>query len=89
MLQPYNIGQNYIIRTVTMILIGQVEAVGEHEIILYNASWIADTGRWHKALLEPSELQEIEPCPEGQWIVGRGAVVDAGPWQHALPRAPK
>lgn len=85
----YEIGRNYIIRTVTMFLVGRVTAVSDHEIELWDAAWIADTGRWHQALRDPSALAEVEPMPDGQWIVGRGAVVDAGPWPHELLRTAK
>lgn len=90
-LQPFEIGSAYLIRTVTHIDIGIVVAVGEKEIILTNASWIADTGRFHDALTKgPSILNEVEPYPEGEnVIVGRGAIADACRWLHDLPLTQK
>jgi hypothetical protein len=81
----WQIGEAYIIRTVTMTVVGRVVSVHDHEIELADAAWVADSGRWAAALATGS-LSEVEPCPDGQWIVGRGAVVDAGPWRHPLPR---
>ena len=87
--RPYELGEDYLIRTVTHINIGTVIAVGPNEIVLMNASWVADTGRYHNALVEGT-LSEVEPYPDGQEvIVGRGAVVDATRWLHPLPREQK
>lgn len=72
----WEIGQNYLIRTVTMIDTGRVVAVTPHEIVLEDAAWIADTGRFAQAI-EKAEFGEVEPFPAGRVIVGRGAVIDA------------
>jgi len=73
---PYVIGANYLIRTVTMIDTGRVVRVTTHEIILKDAAWIADTGRFAQAVAT-SNFDEVEPFPNGEVIVGRGAVIDA------------
>ncbi len=70
------IGKNYLIRTVTMIDTGRLVAVTEHELVLEDAAWIADTGRFAQAV-EKAEFGEVEPFPSGRVIVGRGAVIDA------------
>lgn len=84
----YEIGQNYIIRTVAMIYTGKLVAVYEHELVIEDAAWIAETSRWHKTLLT-GELNEIEPYPDGQVIVARGGIIDVAKWSHALPRVAK
>ena len=84
---PFKVGENYFIRTVTMIIIGHLEAVHGGELMLSSASWIADTGRFHNALKD-GELAEVEPFTHNV-IVGRGAIVDATTWAHALPREQK
>ena len=87
--QPYRIGENYLIRTGTHIDVGTVVSVGPQEIVLVNASWIADTGRYANAIAEGT-LSEVEPYPDGQEvIVGRNFVVDATLWNHPLPRKQK
>jgi len=72
----WEIGANYMIRTVTMIDAGKLVAVTPQELVLENASWIADTGRFMQAI-EKAEFGEVEPFPEGQVIIGRGAIIDA------------
>lgn len=87
--QPFKIGKAYLIRTVTMIDIGIVKAVGDKEIVLSDASWIADTGRFHDALKKGVEkLSEVEPFT-GDVIIGRGAIIDAVAWDHELPSEQK
>ncbi len=39
--------------------------------------------------LKTGVLDEVEPYPEGLVVVGRGAIVDACVWPHALPREMK
>jgi hypothetical protein len=72
----WKIGANYLIRTATMIDAGNLVAVTEHELVLEDASWIADTGRFGKAL-ESGTFNEVEMFPAGQVIVGRGSLIDA------------
>jgi hypothetical protein len=43
---------------------------------LEDAAWIADTGRFADAL-KSGKFNEVEPFPDGQVIVGRGAIIDA------------
>ena len=72
----WEIGKCYLIRTVTMIDTGRLVAVTDKELVLEDAAWIADTGRFADAL-QKAEYCEVEPFPEGRVIVGRGAVIDA------------
>ena len=81
---PYTIGASYIIRTVTMYYTGRLESVFPGELVLADAAWIADTGRW-SAALATGKLSEVEPYP-GLCIVSRAAIVDVAPWAHPLPR---
>lgn len=83
---PWIIGKAYLIRTVTMTLTGRIVAVYQQELELEDAAWIADTGRFHEAL-QHGTLNEVEPFPDSRVIVGRGSIVDAALWPHALPRS--
>ena len=75
--QPYEIGANYQIRTVTFILTGRIVSVGSAEIVITDAAWIADTGRFAAAVSHQT-YSEVEPYPDGvEVIVGRGTVIDA------------
>ena len=80
---PYEIGENYFIRTVTHYFTGALLWVGNQELLLENVSWIADTGRFSNALKE-GNLNEIEPYPEGHVIIGRGSIIDATPWKFGI-----
>lgn len=83
----WEIGQPYLIRTVTMVDTGRVVAVTQQEIILEDAAWIADTGRFSDAI-EKAEFGEVEPFPNGRVILGRGAIIDAVKIK-TLPRSKK
>ena len=75
-LQPYPIGKHVIIRTVTMTLTGNLVEVHPQELVLTDACWVADSGRWAAALKDPNRFSETEPFPDGRVIVGRGSIVD-------------
>lgn len=72
----WEIGKIYLIRTVTMIDTGRLVAVTDHELVLEEAAWIADTGRFAQAVAN-AEFGEVEPFPDGRVIIGRGAIIDA------------
>lgn len=73
---PWEIGKCYFIRTVTMIDVGVLVAVTPQELVLEDAAWIADTGRFSQAVAK-AEFNEVEPFPGGRVIIGRGSIVDA------------
>ena len=85
MSSPYACGTNYIIRTVTMIYTGKLVSVYDKELVLEDAAWIAETARWYDTLKNGS-LSEVEPFPDGNIIISRGAIVDVAVWVHKLPR---
>ena len=74
----WQIGKAYLIRTVTMIQTGRLVKVTDKELVLEDAAWIADTGRFSDALVS-LDFSEVEPFPDGFVIVGRGSVIDAVP----------
>ena len=83
----FKVGVNYLIRGVTHYYTGRLKAVTETDLVLGDAAWIADTGRFADALANGT-LNEVEPFA-GDVIVSRAAVVDATEWTHALPRTQK
>lgn len=88
---PFKIGKSYFIRTVTMNIVGKLIAVHDKELLLTEASWIADSGRLNNALKQGFESQnsaEIEPFPNDV-IVGRGSIIDATEFSHTLPTQQK
>ena len=72
----WKIGKIYLIRTVTHIDTGRLVAVTPHELVVEDAAWIADTGRFADAIAK-AEFGEVEPYPDGIVIIGRGALIDA------------
>ena len=82
---PWPVGKNVIIRTVTMIQVGRLVGVTPHELVLEDAAWVADTGRFSSAL-STGNVGECEPFPDGVVLVGRGAVIDACEWRFPLLR---
>jgi len=80
------VGNKYFFRTVTYHLVGKVEKrVGEF-LMLSNASWVADSGRFMQAI-ENGELKEVEPV--GIAYVNLDTVTDFFPWVHKLPKEQK
>lgn len=73
---PWEIGKKYFIRTVTMHLTGELVSVSKQELVLKDAAWIADSGRFNEALKDISKCKEVEPFVN-QVIVGRASIIDA------------
>ena len=88
-LSPLKVGNNVLIRTITMIQTGRIVELNDLEVVLSDAAWIADTGRFHNALVHGT-LNEIEPFPGPEPIsVNRGSIIDVVLWKHPLPREQK
>ena len=73
---PYKIGKFYLVRTVTMAIAGRLVEIFDKELVFEAAAWIADTGRFHDGIKDPSKFSEVEPFLN-EVIVGRESVVDA------------
>lgn len=84
---PWKIGEKYLIRCVTNYLTGRLKWVGPLELVIEDAAWVADTGRFHDCVTTGS-IKEVEPFGTDV-IVGRGAIVDAAVWTFDLPRKQK
>ena len=81
------LGTSYLIRTVTMMYTGRLEWVTDTDLLLRDAAWIADSGRYSDALANGT-LDEVEPYPDAV-CVSRAAIVDFAIWSHPLPRDQK
>lgn len=66
---------------------GRATQVTDSDVLLKEAAWNADTGRFTDSLVS-GVFSEVEPCPD-QVAVSRGAIVDLCEWTHALPRDQK
>lgn len=83
---PFVVGKAYLIRTVTFHLLGKIERISGNFLVLSEACWVADSGRFSKAIKE-GELNEVEFV--GDAIVSMTAIVDGFPWTHKLPKETK
>ena len=81
------LGEKYLIRTVTSYYTGRITAITETDLVLGDAAWIANTGRFH-TVLATGLLDEVEPFIHPV-IVSRGGIIDATVWTHDLPREQK
>src|SRR3990172_4845408 len=79
------IGQNVFIRTVTHHYTGRLIEERAGVIILANAAWIADDGRFSNAM-NRGELSEVEPYYQDQMVrINKGAILDLSEWLFDLP----
>jgi hypothetical protein len=81
---PFEIGEKYYFRTVTHHQTGRVKAIIGKFVVLEDAAWIADSGRWKDAI-ESGRLSEVEPV-EVEVYVNTDSLIDAYEWEHELPR---
>ena len=84
---PFKVGDRVIIRTVTMIDLGVVRAIGRDFFTLDDGGWVASTGRFNE-MLSTGKIDEFERAPSW-FLVGRGAVCDLFPWDHEIPKVSK
>ena len=83
---PFEIGEAYLIRTVTYHVLGRVKSIKGNFLVLEEASWVADSGRFNEAIGKGT-LNEVEYV--GKAIVAINAIADAYPWDHKLPKETK
>ena len=83
----FEVGKSYFVRSVTYHYTGRLEAITDTDLVLADAAWVADSGRFTNAL-RAGTLSEVEPFPD-RVIIQRSAVVDACEWSHPLPREVK
>ena len=83
---PLVIGENYLIRTVTMIYTGKLTKVYDKDLVLVDCAWIPETERWAQTV-EKGVFKEVEPYPDGyEVILNREAILDTTKVHWKLPR---
>ena len=86
---PLVIGENYLIRTVTMIYTGKLTKVYDKELVIVYAAWIPETERWADTV-EKGTFKEVEPYPDdSEVIINREAILDVTKVYWKLPREQK
>lgn len=84
---PFEVGEKYFIRTVTHYAVGLLKEIRGGFLVLENASWIPDTGRFNE-FLKSGEASEVEPV-KGLYRVAIGAIIDAFDFDNKLPNKVK
>lgn len=84
---PFGIGESWFFRTVTHHHTGRIKRIVGKFIILEDAAWIADDGRFMGAI-ESGNLNEVEPIT-GEFVINSDTIIDATKWRHELPRSQK
>jgi hypothetical protein len=82
----FPLGTKLFVRTVTFHLVGEIVERDGDWLKLEEASWVADSGPFHKAL-DTGSLTEVEYV--GEAYVNLATATDAFPWTHMLPKASK
>lgn len=84
---PYEIGDKVAIRTVTHYQTGRISKIVGKFLILEDAAWIADTGRFMD-FVEKGTFNECEPLTCAV-KVNSDTIIDSFEWRFPLPRAQK
>lgn len=88
----WRVGAAYHIRTVSYHYTGRFvgfNGPNNSEIVLEDAAWIADDGRFAQAI-ESGTMSEIEPYPEGSLVgINRTSIVDFTEVKWTPPRSQK
>lgn len=82
---PYRIGQNYLFCYVTRYYTGKLLRVLEKELVIVDAAWIADTGRWAN-FVATGDATDIEPYPDGMEVIIPREGMASNPISWPLPR---
>lgn len=89
-MQEMNVGENWLIQTVTHYVLGTIEKISPNEIWLKanTVSWIAVTGRFHNFMkVGVIKETEVEPFGDVPVLVKQQAIVICSPWKHPLPNS--
>ena len=84
---PYSVGDKVFIRTVTHYLTGRIKRIVGKFLVLTEAAWIADTGRFMKCI-EKGNINECEPVTSDV-CVNSDTIVDSYQWLFDLPKVQK
>lgn len=84
---PFKIGEKYFIRTATYFHLGRLKEISEKWLILQEASWIVDTGRFFD-FLKDGKCNEYESFQDDIFIP-LDSVIDITKWNHDLFKGQK
>ena len=84
---PLTLNTNYFIRTVTLYYTGRLKEIVGDWLVLEDATWIADTGRFHD-FLKDGLCNEYESFVSSVRIP-IGSIIDVTEWNHELFKGQK
>lgn len=84
---PFEIGQAYLIQTVTLYYTAKVSDMVGKFLILDECAWIADTGRFQQAV-QKGTFNEVEPIGNSI-ILNSDSIIVATPIDFKLPKEQK
>lgn len=87
MAKRMQVGDKVLIRTVLFHHIGRIESIDETDIILGEASWLAESERFGETL-RTGAVRELEALPDGCGV-RQSSIIDWFPWTHELPTESK
>lgn len=77
------VGQTVIIRGIPFYYIGRITYVDDKRLVLENACWLADSGRWSEAL-QTGDINECEKYPDPVEL-RTDLCCDITLWKNPLP----
>ena len=80
------IGKKFFFRTVTYHMVGKVVKFLGSFVVLEDAAWVADSGRFSNCILK-GEVSEVEPVETA--MINLNSVTDFFPWKFNLLRKQK
>ena len=83
----FEVDKSYLIRTVTFYYTGRLKRITSRELVLEQAAWIPDTGRFSECLTD-GKFNEVEPF-QNDVIIPKDSIIDGTMWPHKLPRSVK
>ena len=86
---PLVIGENYLVRTITMIYTGKLIKVYGKELVFVETAWIPETERWADTVANGT-FKEVEPYPkDSEVIINKETILDMTKVDWKLPREQK
>lgn len=79
---PFKIGEKYFIRTATYFHLGRLKEITGKWLILEEACWIADTGRFFE-FLKDGKCNEYEAFQDDV-LIPVDSIIDVTKWRHEL-----
>jgi hypothetical protein len=80
---PFKPGDIVLVMTVTMWFVGKLSARDASWIVLDEASWMADSGRFNEAF-EKGDAKENEPLPLGPFPIPVSAIIGVKAFKTTL-----